>query len=52
VEEWLNKTLKDIKEKAIASSEGEKEIEDSIYSQEEYYAYNEIESEDVLLFII
>ena len=52
VEEWLNKTLKDIKEKAIASSEGEKEIEDSIYSHEKYYAYNEIESEDVLLFII
>ena len=50
VEEWLNKTLKDIKEKAIASSEGEKEIEDSIYSQEEYYAYNEIESEDVLFY--
>ena len=50
VEEWLNKTLKDITDNAIASSEGDKEIEASIYSQDSNAVYDKTDSEDVLFY--
>ena len=56
VEEWLNKTIKDIEAEANASSEGEedKEIKASIFSsissQGVHCAYDKIDSEDELFY--
>ena len=56
MEEWLNKTIKDIEAEANASSEGEedKEIKASIFSsissQGVHCAYDKIDSEDELFY--
>lgn len=50
VNEWINKSLNNIKEDAIAFSEGEKEIEDSMYSQGADAIYEQTDSENLLFY--
>lgn len=50
VKEWLNKTIKDIKDNTIAFSEGDNEIEASMYSQESNAIYEITDSEDLLFY--
>ena len=50
VNEWINKSLNNIKEDAIAFSEGDKEIEDSMYSQGADTIYEQTDSENLLFY--
>jgi len=50
VNEWINKSLNSIKEDAIAFSEGDKDIEDSMYSQGSNTIYEQTDSENLLFY--